>query len=78
MDSTLWDTGGRVREVVLEITGETLDLEAVATWAHVLDVYGEQVTTEIVTRVLSRSALASASLTPARRRFCAACKTNAA
>jgi phosphoglycolate phosphatase-like HAD superfamily hydrolase len=53
VDSTLWDTGGRVREVVLEITGETLDLEAVATWAHVLDVYGEQVTTEIVTRVLS-------------------------
>ena len=53
VDSTVWDTGDRVREVVLEITGDTLDLEAVTTWTHVLDAYGEQATTEIVARVLS-------------------------
>jgi hypothetical protein len=53
VDSTVWNTGARVREVVLEITGETLDLEAVTTWTHVLNAYGEQATTEIVARVLS-------------------------
>ena len=53
VDSTVWDTGDRVREVVLEITGDTLNLEAITTWTHVLDAYGEQATTEIVARVLS-------------------------
>jgi len=53
VDSTVWDTGARVREVVLEVTGETLDLEAVTTWTHVLDAYGERATTEIFDRALS-------------------------
>src|SRR5918997_1662811 len=53
VDSTLWNTGARVREVVLETTGEALDLEAVSTWAQILDAYGEEATTEIFERVLS-------------------------
>jgi hypothetical protein len=53
VDSTVWDTGARVREAVLEITGDTLNLEAVTTWADLLDAYGEQMTTEIFARVLS-------------------------
>ncbi len=53
VDSTVWNTGARVREVVLETTGDTLDLEAVSTWTDLLDAYGEQMTTEIFECVLS-------------------------
>jgi beta-phosphoglucomutase-like phosphatase (HAD superfamily) len=53
VDSTVWNTGARVREVVLEITGEVLDLDAVSTWTQILDAYGEEATTEIFERVLS-------------------------
>jgi hypothetical protein len=53
VDSTVWDTGARVREVVLETTGDVLDMEAVSTWTHILDAYGEEVTTEIFERVLA-------------------------
>jgi hypothetical protein len=53
VDSTIWDTGARVREAVLEVAGETFDLESVSTWTHVLDAYGEQTTTEIFDRVFS-------------------------
>ena len=53
VDSTLWNTGARVREVVLETTGDELDLEAVNTWTDLLDAYGEATTTEIFDRVLS-------------------------
>jgi hypothetical protein len=53
VDSTAWNTGAWVREAVLETTGDALDLEAVATWADLLDVYGEETTTEIFERVLS-------------------------
>jgi hypothetical protein len=53
VDSTIWDTGARVREVTLETTGDTLDPEAVTTWTDLLDAYGEGVTTEIFDRVLS-------------------------
>ena len=53
VDSTIWNTGARVREVVLEITGDALDLEAVSTWTQILDAYGEEATTEIFERVLS-------------------------
>jgi 5'(3')-deoxyribonucleotidase len=53
VDSTLWDTGGRVREVVLEITGDTLDLELVSRWTHLLEAYGEETATEIYDRVLT-------------------------
>ena len=52
VDSTVWDTGARVHEVVLEITGDTLDPGVVSTWTHILDAYGEEVTTEIFDRVL--------------------------
>ena len=57
MDSTIWDKGARVREAVLEVTGETLDLESVTTWTCVLDVYGEEATTEIFDRVFSPEAI---------------------
>lgn len=57
VDSTIWDTGARVREAVLEVTGETLDLESVTTWTHVLDAYGEKATTEIFACVLSPEAI---------------------
>jgi hypothetical protein len=53
VDSTVWNTGARVREAVLEITGDTPDLEVVSTWTHVLDAYGEGTATEIFDRVLS-------------------------
>jgi len=53
VDSTLWNTGARVREVVLETTGDELDLEAVNTWTDLLAAYGEATTTEIFDRVLS-------------------------
>ncbi len=53
VDSTVWNTGARVREVVLETTGDALDLEAVNTWTDLLDAYGEPTTTEIFDRVLS-------------------------
>jgi len=53
LDSTVWDTGARVREVVLETTGDALDLEAVPTWTQILDAYGEEATAEIFERVLS-------------------------
>jgi hypothetical protein len=53
VDSTVLNTGARVREVVLEVTGEMLDLESVSTWTHLLHAYGEEATTEIFDRVLS-------------------------
>lgn len=53
VDSTVWDTGARVREAVLEITGEAPDVESIFTWTHIFDAYGEEVTTEIFDRVLS-------------------------
>ena len=53
VDSTIWDTGARVRGAVLEITGDDLDLEAVSTWTHILDAYGEEATMEIFDCVLA-------------------------
>ena len=53
VDSTVWNTGARVREVVLDLTGDTLDLELVSTWTHILDAYGEETATEIFDRVLA-------------------------
>jgi hypothetical protein len=52
VDSTIWNTGARVREVALEITGDTLDLELFSTWTHVLEAYGEETAAEIFDRVL--------------------------
>ena len=53
VDSTVWDTGVRVREVVLDVTGDTLDPRVASTWTHILDAYGEERTTEIFNRVLA-------------------------
>jgi hypothetical protein len=53
VDSTAWDTATWVREAVLEVTGETPNLETISTWTHVVDAYGEETTTEIFDRVLS-------------------------
>jgi 5'(3')-deoxyribonucleotidase len=51
LDSTVWDTGSWVCAAVLEITGETLDMDTITTWTHVLDAYGEKTTTAIFDRV---------------------------
>jgi 5'(3')-deoxyribonucleotidase len=51
VDSTVWDTGAWVSAAVLELTGEELDVEEVATWTHVLDTYGEETTTLVFDRV---------------------------
>jgi phosphoglycolate phosphatase-like HAD superfamily hydrolase len=51
VDSTIWDTGAWVRSAVLDITGETLDIERITTWTHVLDTYGEKTTTAVFDRV---------------------------
>ncbi|MBA2715252.1 MAG: HAD family hydrolase [Rubrobacteraceae bacterium] len=51
VDSTIWDTGAWVCAAVLEVTGETLDVNEVTTWTHVLDTYGEETTTVIFDRV---------------------------
>jgi hypothetical protein len=53
VDSTVWNTGARVREVVLDVIGEAPDLGNISTWTHVLETYGEEATTEIFDRVLS-------------------------
>jgi phosphoglycolate phosphatase-like HAD superfamily hydrolase len=64
VDSTVWNTGARVREVVLEVTGEMLDLESVSTWTHLLHAYGEEATTEIFDRVLSPEKIRDRELYP--------------
>ncbi len=51
VDSTIWDTGSWIWSAVLEVTGETLDMETITTWTHVLDAYGERATTVIFERV---------------------------
>jgi phosphoglycolate phosphatase-like HAD superfamily hydrolase len=51
VDSTIWDTGAWVCSAVLDITGETLDIDRITTWTHVLDTYGEQTTIAIFHRV---------------------------
>ena len=53
VDSTIWNTAAWVREAALEVAGETPNLDAISTWTHVLEAYGEQATTEIFDRVLS-------------------------
>ncbi len=53
VDSTVWDVASPFREAVREITGDAPDVETVFTWAHVLETYGEEVTTEVYDRVLA-------------------------
>jgi hypothetical protein len=53
VDSTVWDATAWVCKAVLEVTGETLDLESCTTWTHVLDVYGEEAAMEVYTRALA-------------------------
>jgi hypothetical protein len=40
-----------VCSAVLEVTGESLDMERITSWTHVLDTYGEEATTTIFERV---------------------------
>lgn len=47
VDSTVWDTGARVREATLEVTGYCLAPGSVATWTDLLNAFGEEATTEI-------------------------------
>ena len=42
VDSTVWNPGAWVCEAVLEITGETLDLESVTTLTYLFDSYEEK------------------------------------
>jgi 5'(3')-deoxyribonucleotidase len=51
VDSTIWDTGAWVCSAVLDITGETLDIDRITTWTHVLDTFGEKLSTAIFDRV---------------------------
>jgi hypothetical protein len=53
VDSTVWNPGAWVCEAVLEITGETLDLESVTTLTYLFDSYEEKVAVEIFERVFS-------------------------
>jgi phosphoglycolate phosphatase-like HAD superfamily hydrolase len=53
VDSTIWDLTEWVCEAVLNVTGERLDLEAITTWTHVLDAYGEEAAMEVYERALS-------------------------
>ena len=53
VDSTVWDLTAWVCEAVLDVTGERLDPEAITTWTHVLDAYGEEAATEVYERALS-------------------------
>ncbi len=53
VDSTVWDVASPFREAVREITGNAPDLGMIFTWTHVLETYGEEVTTEIYNRVLA-------------------------
>lgn len=64
VDSTVWNTGASVREAVLEVTGETLDLESISTWTHLLDAYGEEATTEVFDRVFSAQRVGDRELYP--------------
>ena len=64
VDSTVWDTGARVREAVLEVTGDSLDLASISTWTHLLDAYGEEATMEIFGRVLSPQRVRDRELYP--------------
>lgn len=53
VDSTIWDLTAWVCKAVRDVTGEALDPEAITTWTHVLDVYGEEAAMEVYTRALS-------------------------
>ena len=53
VDSTVWDLTAWVCEAVLDVTGERLDPDAISTWTHVFDAYGEGAAAEIYTRALA-------------------------
>ncbi len=53
VDSTVWDLTAWVCEAALDVTGQRLDPDALSTWTHVLDAYGEGAAMEIYTRALS-------------------------
>ena len=53
VDSTVWNPGVWVREAVLELTGEALDLESVTTLTYLFDLYEEKVAVAVFERVFS-------------------------
>jgi phosphoglycolate phosphatase-like HAD superfamily hydrolase len=53
VDSTVWDLSAWVCEAVWEVTGERLDPEAITTWTHIFDAYGEDAAIEVYERALS-------------------------
>jgi hypothetical protein len=53
VDSTIWDPGAWVSEAVLEITGETLDLESVTGLTSLFDLYDEEAAVEVIDRAFS-------------------------
>jgi phosphoglycolate phosphatase-like HAD superfamily hydrolase len=53
VDSTVWDLTSWVCQAVSDVTGERLDPEAITTWTHVLDAYGEEMAMEVYERALS-------------------------
>jgi 5' nucleotidase, deoxy (Pyrimidine), cytosolic type C protein (NT5C) len=53
VDSTVWDLTAWVCEAVFEVTGESLNAEAVTTWTHILDAYGEETATQIYALALA-------------------------
>src|SRR5215208_2392750 len=64
VDSTVWDTGSWVISAVLKATGETLDMGPITTWTHLLDTYGEQITTTIFDRVFDPARIRERELYP--------------
>jgi hypothetical protein len=64
VDSTIWNTGAWVCDAIFEITGETLDVDEVTTWTHLLDTYGEETTTEVFRRVFDPTRIHERELYP--------------
>ena len=74
VDSSIWDTGAWVYSAVLEITGDTLDMDRITTWTHVLDTYGEKTTTAIFDRVFDPERVRDRKPYPVPQRCYAQCK----
>ena len=64
VDSTIWNTGAWICAAILEVTGETLDVDEVTTWTHVLDTYGEETTTVVFGRVFDPTRIHERELYP--------------
>ncbi|HEX2728865.1 MAG TPA: hypothetical protein VHM16_03865 [Rubrobacteraceae bacterium] len=67
IDSTIWDVESMVREAVLRVTGDILDVESISAWVHLLDAYGEETTTRIYDRALAPERILERELYPGVR-----------